>query len=379
MWFDYATYKVIWWLLVGIVLIVFALTAGFDLGIGTLLPFIARRNAERRVLVNVMGPTWDGNQVWLIFGGGALFAVWPQVYAVSFSGMYIAVLFLLWTLFLRPVGFEYRAKIHNAAWQSTWDWLLFAGSFLPALIIGVALGNVMQGVPFYFDDSFRDFYTGTFWALFNPFAILTGLVSVAMLVTHGACLLQMRTDSVIQQRCRIAAIGAASLFIVLFAVGGIVVSHGLVGYKLISLPADPLGQFFQTVVTRETNALIANYAQYPAMLIAPIMGFVAAIWVIIASLKRWSGWAFFGSSIVIAATIFTFGFSTFPFILPSSSNPSHSLTVWNAASSQVTLQALFIATMLMLPIIAAYTFWVYRTMWGKVTTDMIDKRSHELY
>lgn len=379
MWFDYATYKVIWWALIGIVLIIFALTAGFDFGIGTLLPFIARRNDERRVLMNVMGPTWDGNQVWLIFAGGALFAIWPQVYAVSFSGMYVAVLFLLWSLFLRPVGFEYRAKIHNATWQSTWDWLLFAGSALPALIIGVAIGNVMQGLPFYFDNSFRDFYTGTFWALFNPFAILTGLVSVAMLVTHGACLLQMRTEGIIQQRCRAATISVAGIFIVLFAIGGVVVSHGLMGFKLVSLPADPLGQFFQTMVTRQPNALIANYYQYPAMLAAPIMGFIGALWVIIASLKRWNGWAFIGSATVVASTILTFGFSTFPFVLPSSTMPGHSLTVWNAAASQLTMQILFIACAIVLPIVAVYTFWVYRTMWGKVTMDMIDKKSHELY
>jgi cytochrome d ubiquinol oxidase subunit II len=379
MWFDYATYKVIWWVLVGIVLVVFAITAGFDLGIGTLLPFIARRNEERRVLVNVMGPTWDGNQVWLIFGGGALFAVWPQVYAVSFSGMYIAVLFLLFSLFLRPVGFEYRAKIHHATWQTTWDWLIFFGSFLPALIIGVALGNVMRGLPFHFDDTMRMFYTGNVWQLFTPFTVVCGLVSVAMLLTHGANLLQMRTEGVIHKRCKQAAIYGAIAYVMLFAIGGAFVLAGYQGYKLVFLPQQPLIDFFKTVVQHQAYGLSTNYSVYPAFIAAPIIGFAGALIVVLSSLKEKGALAFIGSILMIAGTIFTFGFSLFPFVLPSITDPSQSLTVWNAASSHLTLQALFISAIVMLPIIALYTLWVYKTMWGKVTTDMIKERGHELY
>lgn len=377
--FEFTTYQVIWWALVGAVLILYAWTAGFDLGIGSLLPFIAKNNNERRVLINVIGPTWDGNQVWLIFGGGAIFAVWPAVYSTIFSGFYVAMLLVLWTLFLRPLGFEYRAKINNVKWQSTWDWALFIGSAVPAIVIGVAFGNLMRGVPIHFDDTYRSFYDGTFWQLLNPFSIVCGLVSFSMLVTHGANLLQMRTDCVIQQRCRFASRLFSVLFVICFAGIGLWLAAGFMGYQLVHLPARPQADLFQTVVNKVPGGLLKNYSLHHWMVIAPLLGFAGAIMSFTATLVKKAVASFIGSMIMIAGTILTFGFSMFPFVAPSITHPNQSLTLWNASTTQYSLAALFWVAIIMLPTIGLYTMWVYAKMWGIISTKTIEQRSHELY
>ncbi len=216
---DYEVLKLIWWLFVGVLLIGFALLDGFDLGVGTLLPFVGRTDEQRRVILNAIGPTWEGNQVWFITAGGALFAAWPMVYATAFSGFYWAMLLVLFALFFRPVGFEYRSKVEDVRWRSLWDWGLFAGGAVPALVFGVAFGNLLQGVPFYFDEFLRSYYTGSFWELLNPFALLAGGVSLSMLVCHGAIYLQMRTEGDIQTRARQAATWFGLLFLAAFAAG----------------------------------------------------------------------------------------------------------------------------------------------------------------
>jgi cytochrome d ubiquinol oxidase subunit II len=172
---DYGTLKLIWWLLLGVLLIGFAVTDGFDMGVTALLPFVARTDVERRIAINTIGPVWEGNQVWLILGGGAIFAAWPPLYAVSFSGFYLAMFLVLAALILRPVAFKYRSKRDDPRWRSIWDWALFVGGFVPALIFGVAVGNVLQGVPFRLDQDLRIFYEGSFLGLLNPFAMLCGL------------------------------------------------------------------------------------------------------------------------------------------------------------------------------------------------------------
>ena len=316
--FDYITYKIIWWALIGFVLMLYAWTSGFDLGIGTLLPFIGRNNTERRVLINVIGPTWDGNQVWLIFGGGAILAVWPAVYAMAFSSFYVAMLLILWSLFLRPVGFEYRAKIHNAGWKATWDWALFIGSTIPAIVIGIAFGNLLLGIPIHFNSDYRGFYDGSFWELLNPFALLIGIISLSMLVTHGANLLCMRTTGILRRRCFIASRIFSIIYIVCFAIAGICIASGLIGYQLGYLPKSPQAQFFDTVVHRVPGALLHNYHDHTWMIIAPILGFFGAFISLIMAFMQKARLAFIGSILMIAGTILTFGFSMFPFIIPSS-------------------------------------------------------------
>ncbi len=232
---DYEFLRFIWWLLVGVLLIGFAVTDGFDMGVGALLKVIGRDDTERRILINAVAPHWDGNQVWLITAGGALFAAWPPVYATAFSGFYLAMMLTLAALFLRPIGFDYRSKLDNAKWRSNWDWALTAGSAIPPIIFGVAFGNLLQGVPFHFDDLLRIYYTGSFWALLNPFALLVGVLSLLMFINQGACYLQMKTEAPLRQRAEAVSLISATLAAVLFVVAGVWLAFAGMGYKVTSV------------------------------------------------------------------------------------------------------------------------------------------------
>ena len=229
---SYEVLRLIWWALMGVLLIGYAVTDGFDLGIGTLLPFVARTDIERRTVINTIGPIWEGNQVWLILGGGAIFAAWPQLYAVSFSGFYLAMFAILFAFILRPVAFKFRSKREDPAWRSRWDWVLFMAGLLPSIIFGVAVGNVLQGVPFHIGEDMQIFYEGTFLGLLNPFGLLCGLVSLAMLVMHGAAWLQLKTSGMVAERARRFGIVAAILTVVLYAVAGVVLAHLVNGYSV---------------------------------------------------------------------------------------------------------------------------------------------------
>jgi cytochrome d oxidase, subunit II (cydB) len=374
---DYDILRLIWWALLGIILIGFAATDGFDLGIGTLLPFVARNDMERRIVINTVGPIWEGNQVWLVLAGGAIFAAWPPLYAVSFSGFYLAMFAILFALILRPVGFKYRSKLENSRWRSTWDWALFIGGFVPALIFGVAIGNVLQGVPFRFSDEMRVFYEGTFFGLLNPFALLCGLVSVAMLVMHGATWLALKTDGVIAQRSRNYGAVAALLTIVLFALAGWLLWQFVSGYRITgnSDPLGPSSPLLKTVVV-EHGAWFANYATYPWMWIAPALGFIGALGAFITLKAKGEVTALLSSTISIFGIISTVGLAMFPFILPSSLDPRSSLTAWDASSSHMTLFIMLVVTIIFLPIVLAYTTWVYHVLWGKVDEKMIEDGDH---
>ena len=368
---DYTTLRVIWWLLLGILLIGFAVMDGFDLGVGTLLPFVARNDDERRLVVNTIGPVWEGNQVWLILGGGAIFAAWPPLYAVSFSGFYLAMFLILFALILRPVGFKYRGKLASQRWRDNWDWALFIGGFIPALISGVAVGNVLLGVPYHFDDSMRVFYTGSFFGLLMPFALLAGLLSVSMLVAHGAAMLVLKTDGPVAERsARYGALAALVAF-VLFALGGVWVAFGLPGYQVTSTQVTDAASnpLLKTVVVGASGGWLHNYQAMPLTLLAPLAGLVGLLGSAVLLKARRGGLAFISSGVAIAGIILTVGFAIFPFLLPSSSVPASSLTVWDGSSSHLTLWIMLLATVVFLPIVLAYTTWVYRVLKGKVTTD----------
>ncbi|MDE2160770.1 MAG: cytochrome d ubiquinol oxidase subunit II, partial [Burkholderiales bacterium] len=237
--FDYGTLKLIWWLLVGVLLVGFAIMDGHDMGVGTLLPFVARSDDERRVVINSIGPHWEGNQVWFITGGGALFAAWPQVYATAFSGLYWAMLAVLWALFLRPVAFDYRSKVHDARWRGAWDWGLFIGSAVPPLIFGVAFGNLLQGLPFSFDNYMASSYSGSFWQLLNPYALLAGIVSSAMITMHGGVYLAHRTEGRLQDSAARGAIGAAMVLVLTFVAAGVWLRWGGIQGYVITSAIDP--------------------------------------------------------------------------------------------------------------------------------------------
>lgn len=377
---DYEILKLVWWLLVGVLLIGFAITDGFDMGAGALLPFLGKNDDERRVIINTVGPHWDGNQVWFITAGGAIFAAWPAVYAAAFSGFYIAMLLVLFALFFRPVGFDYRSKIADPRWRSTWDWGLFVGGAVPALIFGVAFGNLLLGVPFELNEYLRPTYTGSFFGLLNPFALLCGVVSLAMLVTHGAVWLQLRSEEVIAERARVAAQIFALIMIVAFALAGVVIAKWVDAYAIVSMPAGdaPSNPLAKEVVHGGVNWL-ANYGAYPWMMAAPVAGFAGGLLTFLFARSRHPGWAFLSNSLAMAGIILTAGFSMFPFIMPSSTQPGSSLTLWDAASSHLTLTVMFWAVVIFLPIVLLYTIWTYRAMWGRVSVEQIQENTHSAY
>jgi len=378
--FDYETLKLIWWLFVGVLLIGFTLTDGFDLGVGALLPWIAKSDGEKRVMINSIGPTWDGNQVWFITAGGALFAAWPMVYAAAFSGFYIALLLVLFALFFRPVGFDYRGKIDDPRWRRFWDWGLFAGGAVPSLVFGVAFGNLLQGVPFHYDDNLRLSFGGSFFALFNPFALLCGVVSLSMLLTHGAAFLQVKTEGIVQQRAKKSAWITAVLYLISFALAGIWLANAIKGYAIVQIgDINQVNNVLNKQVEQQAGAWMANYSKYPALILAPLLGFAGAILVIVFTRAGRASWAFISSGLMQTGTILTAGFSMFPFIMPSSSHPNSSLTVWDAVSSHMTLQLMFWAVVIFLPIVIAYTSWVYRIMRGTVSEKQIQDDGHSFY
>ena len=376
---DYPTLKIIWWLLVGVLLVGFAVMDGHDMGVGTLLPFVGQSDLERRVVINTVGPHWDGNQVWFVTGGGALFAAWPLVYATAFSGFYWAMMAVLWALFFRPVGFDYRSKIDNAAWRSTWDWGLFIGGAVPPLIFGVAFGNLLQGVPFQFDNYLVSTYSGTFWQLLNPFALLAGVVSSAMITMHGGVYLAHRTEGVIQARAVKGAVGAALVLVVAFVAAGIWLQW-LPGYRITSLvdsaaQPDPMNK----TVVREAGAWMANYGRQPLIWLLPALGVGGALVATGLLLARRTLTAFVASALAIVGVIGTAGASMFPFIMPSSTLPAASLTVWDSVSTHLTLGIMFWATVILMPLIVLYTSWAYRVMRGKVTAAYIQENDHAAY
>jgi cytochrome bd ubiquinol oxidase subunit II len=378
---DYQTLRVIWWLFLGVLLIGFAVMDGFDLGTAMLLPFVARTDTERRVTINAIGPFWDGNQVWFILGGGAIFAAWPMVYAASFSGFYIAMFLVLASLILRPVGFEFRNKIADTRWRAFWDYALFAGGLVPSLVFGVAFGNLLQGVPFRIDGDLRIFYQGSgMFELLNPYGLLCGLVSAAMLATHGAVYLTMRTDGEVKARARAFVTGGALATVVLFAIAGVWIWLGIDGYAVTSAvvtdgPSNPLLK----TVARAPGQWLANYAIHRWMVVAPVLGFAGPLLALVFTRSGKRALAFIASALGISGIIATAGVSMFPFLMPSDTVPGASLTVWDASSSRLTLFTMLLATLIFLPIVLVYTAIAFRALRGVVTASMVEKSSHSLY
>lgn len=377
--FDYEILRFIWWALVGVLFIGFAVTDGFDMGVGALLPILGKDDTERRIMINTVAPHWDGNQVWLITAGGALFAAWPTVYAVSFSGFYVAMMLVLFALFLRPVGFDYRSKIEDPRWRKTWDWALFFGSFIPPLIIGVAFGNLLQGVPFRFDEYLRAYYEGNLFGLLNPYGLLAGLVSVAMFMMQGACWLQMKTEGELRARAAKAAQIAAIALVVMFAAAGVWLSS-MDGYVITSAidtaaASNPAGKTVELV----SGAWMANYDKYPLTMLFPVLGLAAPLLVALFSRMNRSGFAFLFSSLAIASVILTCGAAMFPFVMPSSLEPNVGLTMWDATASHMTLTVMTWAAIIFVPIVLSYTIWTYIKMYGRLNRQYIEDNKTSLY
>lgn len=367
---TYELLRIIWWLLLGVLLGGFAIADGFDLGTAALLTFVGRSDVERRVAINSVGPVWEGNQVWFILGGGAIFAAWPALYAASFSGFYLAMFLVLAALIVRPVGFKFRSKLEDTRWRGWWDWALCIGGIVPPLVFGVAFGNLFEGVPFAFDADLRMQSDISLWSLLNPFALLCGLVSLAMIVMHGAAWLNYKTRGPVQDRARLILPYAAATYALFFVLAGVWVSH-MKGYSVTSVaapdgPSNPLGK----IVLHGAPGWLGNFQTHALLWLLPAGALVMAVMVIV-SRKR-PGLGFLISACVPAFTIATAGAALFPFLLPSSSQPNASLTVWDASSSKLTLEIMLAAVILFLPIVLAYTAFVYRFMRGPVTRQQIE-------
>ncbi len=319
--------NILWFILIAVLFAGFFLLEGFDYGVGILLPFLGRDDDERRVIVNAIGPFWDGNEVWLLTAGGAMFAAFPNWYATMFSGLYIALLVMLIALILRGVAFEFRGKDTRAGWRSFWDWMIFFGSFVPALLWGVAFGNLVRGVPI---DAKMN-YTGDFFTLLNPYALLVGLYGLVLMTFHGANFLALKTDGAIAKRARNTAARVWLPTVVLL---------------FVALAASYLATDMYTKLGVNPGVI-------------PILGGAALLsagWFV---RRRHDGWAFAMTAVTIVTTVFTVFLTLFPRVMISSTDPRFSLTIYNASSSPYTLTVMSIVALIFLPIVLVYEGWTY--------------------
>ena len=373
---DYATLRLIWWLILGVLLIGFAIMDGFDLGIGATFRFVGRTDEERRALLESIEPVWDGNQVWFILAGGAVFAAWPLLYAASFSGLYLAMLVLLLALILRPVGFMFRNKIAAARWRNAWDWALLVGGAVPALLFGVAFGNLFLGLPFLFDELQRPVFTGGFFGLLHPFALLAGFVSLSMLIMHGSVYAALKVGEPMSVRATAVGRVAAVVYAICFIAAGMWVAGAIAGHQVVSAadglgPSNPMSKH----VAVSQGAWLVNYRAHGALWLAPSIALLAAAvtWSLLGA--RRPGVAFLSSCLTVAGTILTAGIALFPFLMPSSTQPDQGLTVWDASSSARTLFLMLVVVGVFLPVVLAYTAWVFRVLRGRITLEEIRRHA----
>lgn len=377
---DYECLRLIWWGLLGVLLMGFAIMDGFDFGVAALLPVIAKTDIERRMVINTVGPFWEGNQVWLILGAGAIFAAWPAVYAVVFSGLYTIMLLILLGLVIRPVAIKYRSKVAASPWRSTWDLGIGISGVIPAFLFGVVVGNVVVGLPFGFDDSLRISYHGTVLELLNPFALFCGVLSLAMCIRHGALYLFFKLEGAPLDRLRRLLPWLTLALLGLLAFVGLWGTYKLASYQIASpvVTAGPSYPLLKEVQVRE-GAWLHNFQHIPLFWGAPCLAYGGILLSSFFSYFRKNGWSFFFNSLSIMGIIATVGFSLFPILLPSTHNPSHSLTIWDASSSHLTLFIMLLATLIFMPLVVAYTAWAYRVLRGKISAEDIHSSTKDFY
>lgn len=330
--------NILWFILIAVLFIGFFFLEGFDYGVGILLPFLGKDDLTRRRVINTIGPFWDGNEVWLITAGGAIFAAFPHWYATLFSGFYLALALMLLALIVRGVAFEFRSKDENPKWRAFWDWMIFTGSFIPALLWGVAFANIIQGVPI---DASKE-YVGGFFNLLNPFAILGGMATLFMFMLHGAVFLNLKTDGDLRERSRVVAY---RLWIPAMTV--------VFGYVIASYFATDI--FTRTGVNPGFSPVIAAGA------------LVSVGWL----LKRdFGGWAFIMTALTIVFSTITIFAGLYPRVMVSSLSPAWDLTIYNASSTPYTLGIMSIVALIFVPMVLLYqgwTYWIFRKRIGKET------------
>lgn len=333
---SYESLQTLWFILIAVLWIGFFFLEGFDFGVGMLLPFLGKKDTERRAIINSIGSVWDGNEVWLLTAGGATFAAFPHWYATMFSGFYLALFLLLVGLILRGISFEYRSKDANPAWRNRFDWMIAIGSFLSALLLGAAFANLARGVPI--DENMM--FTGNLFTLLNPYGLLGGVTTVAVFLLHGANFLGLKLEGELRERVNTFAKKLWSVTTVLYIALGIFTyvagfwARGFVNPGFVPITA---------VVT----LLVARY-------------FIN---------QKMEGWAFIMVALNIVLTQVTFFSMTFPNVMLSTTNPAYSLTIYNASSSQYTLTVMSIVALIFVPIVLAYQGWTYYMFRKRITTD----------
>lgn len=323
----------VWFILITVLFVGYFVLEGFDFGVGMLMPVVAKNEAERRAIVTTLGPVWDGNEVWLLVGGGALFAAFPEWYATLFSGFYLPLFLILVGLIMRGVAFEYRSKRSSMTWRRRWDAAIWVGSFLPALLWGVAFANIVRGVPL--EPATSDYgnviYTGGFWYLLNPYALLGGLTTLALFLTHGAVFLALKTAGTIQERSQALAIKL-----------GLVATVVAVTFLLW------------------TQLAYSDKAWTWLLVVAAAVSWLAGIWM---NVKGREGWAFVFTAITTGGAVVYLFSVLYPNVMPSTISDAYSLTIYNASSTPYTLRIMTIVAVIFTPIVLAYqawTYWVFR-------------------
>jgi cytochrome d ubiquinol oxidase subunit II len=329
--------QTIWFFLWGLLWAVFFMTDGFDFGVGTLYPFFGKNDVDKRIMINSIGPLWDGNEVWLITAGGVTFAAFPKVYAVMFSSLYSALMLILFALILRGVSFEFRGKVDDPRWQKIWDTCIFIGSFTPALLFGVAFANIFQGIPFDQDG----LYQGTLFTLLNPYGLLGGLLFLLLFLVHGTLWLAIKTENDLHER---AVTTANRLWPVL-----VVVAVTFLAWSKFS------------------TRLYDNYLAHPAFFLVILITVFALLGIKFFLLKKTFFKAWFASALTIVGTTFFGVIGLYPSLFPSSINSEYSLTAFNASSSPLTLKIMLVVVILFIPVVIGYQIWAYHLFKGKVT------------
>ncbi|QJC35687.1 cytochrome d ubiquinol oxidase subunit II [Enterobacteriaceae endosymbiont of Donacia sparganii] len=379
---NYEFLCVIWSIIIGILITGFIITDGLDMGVGILLFIIGKNNIERRIMINTIAPHWDGNQVWLITTGGALFAAWPIVYATIFSHFYIVMLLLLISLFLRPVGFEYRSKIKNKIWQKICDICISIGSIIPPIIIGIALGNILQGIPFYMDKYYHIYSEKNFLKLFNFSSIIISITTLFLVINHAASYLQIRIkDYNLNSRLNLILKLSSILLIIFFILSLVNILFFMKGYKINLFIYKKMNNIFlkNNNIIYENKAWMSNFKNHIYLYIIPLTSIVLPFLTFLSSIFKKFIITFICSSLTIISIILTLGIIMFPFIIPSNIKPYQSLTIWNATSSKLTLNIMLYIVIIFMPIVLAYTFWCYKKMFFYINKEKIKKKSNFYY
>lgn len=363
----YAALKVIWFLLLGVLLMGIAIMVGMDMGVGALLRFVGRNDQERRVALNAIGPHWDGNQVWFILGGGAIFAAFPTLYATSFSTFYVVMILLLFSMIVRPLAFEYRSKIGASGWRETWDWLFLVSGAVPMVVYGAAIGNVLEGIAFHFQwDGQYELGQSFIWYLLNPFAILAGVLSLCLALQQGAAMLMIRCEDPIYGRAKLYGSMAGLIATASFVICGILVSF-MKGFIITGHvdPGGPATPLRGPAVAMRAGAWLHNYGAAPILWMVPVVGVAAMVFAALSLRGDRPVLGWWLNALAWIGTIATVGVSMFPFMMPSTSHPAQSLTVWNASASATSLGWMLTMALIFVPAIVIYTSWAFRVMGGK--------------